>query len=209
MPIWYNSGMRFLRIRPFRLDLGDVLVQIVAVALGVICGFAVNSWETRHNQEVLQRATLGSIVSEIESNRANLREVSAHHAMTLHALESLLQKGRGNKFISLIDLFKMLHARSAFGINAPLDIAWQIAQSDQGLSLLSYDTRYTLAEVYQVQATFYEAEQRYGNSLLTIRQSPTDNYFVETLDLANQANVVVSAETQLDLLYTEALRKVR
>ncbi len=103
----------------------------------------------------------------------------------------------------------MLHARSAFGINAPLDIAWQIAQSDQGLSLLSYDTRYTLAEVYQVQATFYEAEQRYGNSLLTIRQSPTDNYFVETLDLANQANVVVSAETQLDLLYTEALRKVR
>ena len=94
-----------------------------------------------------------------------------------------MKKSRGNKFVSLVDLFKMLHARSAFGINAPLDIAWQIA--------------------------FYEAEQRYGNSLLTIRQSPTDNYFVETLDLANQANVVVSAETQLDLLYTEALRKVR
>ncbi len=201
--------MRFLRIRPIRLDLGDVLVQIVAVALGVICAFAVNSWETRHNREVLQRATQSGIVSEIDSNRANLRDVMVHHTITLHALESLLQKARATKFVSSIDLFTTMHARGAFGLDVPLDIAWQIAQSDRGLSLLSYDTRYTLAEVYQVQASFYDAERRYGDSLLSIRQSPTDNYFIETLDLANQANVVVIAETQLDDLYTEALRKVR
>jgi hypothetical protein len=201
--------MRFLRIRPLRLDLGDVLVQIVAVALGVICAFAVNSWETQHNQEVLQRATLRGIVIEIESNQSNLREASAHHVKTLHALLSLVQKTRGNKYVSITDLFTMLQTRSAFGVDAPLNIAWQIAQGDQGLSLLSYDTRYTLADLYQVQATFYEAEQRYGNSLLAIRQSPTDNYFVETLDLTSQATLVVAAETQLDALYTDALRKLR
>jgi hypothetical protein len=129
--------------------------------------------------------------------------------MTLNALLSLLRGAREKKSVSLTELLTMLRAHSAFGINAPLSVAWQIAQNDQGLSLLPYDTRYTLAELYQVQATFYEAEQRYGNSLLAIRPSPTDNYIVETIDLANQANVVVIAETQLDQLYTAALQKVR
>jgi hypothetical protein len=45
--------------------------------------------------------------------------------------------------------------------------------------------------------------------MLAIPQSPTNNYFIETLDLADQANVGVLAESQLNGLYTEALRKVR
>jgi hypothetical protein len=207
--VWYNSTMRFLRIRPIRLDLGDVLVQIVAVFLGVICAFAVNSWQTHNAERALLRATLRSIVVELESNRDSLRVVKVRHAIALRALTALVHNARASSFVSGSELLKTLRDRGKFGINVPLDIAWQIAQNNQGLTLLSYDDRYTLAEVYQVQAAFSESERRYGNSFLSIPQSPTNNYYVEAVDLADQAYVVVLAENQLDDLYTDALRKIR
>ena len=84
--------MRFLRIRPLRLDLGDVLVQIVAVFLGVICAFGVNSWQTRNSERQLLSATLRGIVVEIQSNRDTLRAAKPAHATALHALMGLLKK---------------------------------------------------------------------------------------------------------------------
>jgi hypothetical protein len=201
--------MRFLRIRPIRLDLGDVLVQIVAVFLGVICAFAVNSWQTHNAERALLHATLRGIVIEIESNRDSLRVVKVRHAIALRALVGIVHNARESNFVSSSELLKTLQARANFGTNVPLEIAWQIAQSDQGLALLSYDDRYTLAEVYQVQAAFAESERRYGGSLLSIPQSPTNNYYVEAVDLADQANVVVLGEKQLEELYTDALRKLR
>jgi hypothetical protein len=197
-----------MRIRPLRLDLGDVLVQIVAVFLGVVCAFGVNAWQTHNSERALFQQTIGGIIVEIQSNRESLRAVKGRHAVALHALGALLHKARGTAFISREDLVKTLQTHTAsFGANVPLDIAWQIAQTDQGLLLLSYDDRYTLAEVYQVQAAFTESLKRLGNSLLSIPESPTNNYYIETLDLADQANVVVLGEAQLEALYTEALRK--
>ena len=197
-----------MRIRPLRLDFGDALVQIVAVFLGVVCAFAVNAWQAQNSQRALFKATMASIVSEIESNQQSLRVVREQHAESAQALRRLVVAGRKGRFVSGDDLLKTLQ-RDRFGTNVPLDIAWQLAQSDQGLSLLSFDNRYTLAEVYQVQAAFYASEKQLGDSMLSIPQSPTNNYFIETLDLADQANVVVLGETQLDGLYTKALQKIR
>jgi len=197
-----------MRIRPLRLDFGDALVQIVAVFLGVVCAFAVNAWQAQNSQRALFKATMASIVSEIESNQQSLRVVREQHAESAQALRRLVVAGRKGRFVSGDDLLRTLQ-RDRFGTNVPLDIAWQLAQSDQGLSLLSFDNRYTLAEVYQVQAAFYASEKQLGDSMLSIPQSPTNNYFIETLDLADQANVVVLGETQLDGLYTKALQKVR
>jgi hypothetical protein len=201
--------MRFLRIRPLRIDLGDVLVQIVAVFLGVICAFGVNSWQTHNSEQALLRATLGGIVIEIESNHDGLQTVKARHANTLNALVGLLKKAHRTKFVSVIELLETLRTRGAFGINAPLDVAWQVAQTNQGLSLLSYDDRYTLGALYRTQDVFYDAERRFIDTVLTIRQSPNDNYFIEAVDLANQAKVVVVAETELDQQYVDALKKLR
>jgi|GEM_PF-3222530 len=197
-----------MRIRPLRLDFGDALVQIVAVFLGVVCAFAVNAWQAQNSQRALFKATMASIVSEIESNQQSLRVVREQHAESAQALRRLVVAGRKGRFVSGDDLLRTLQ-RDRFGTNVPLDIAWQLAQSDQGLSLLSFDNRYTLAEVYQVQAAFYASEKQLGDSMLSIPQSPTNNYFIETLDLADQANVVVLGETQLDGLYTKALQNVR
>ncbi len=197
-----------MRIRPLRLDFGDVLVQIVAVFLGVVCAFAVNAWQAQNSERALFRATMVSIVSEIESNQQSLRVVREQHAESAQALSRLIIAARRSRFVSGDDLLKTLQ-RDRFGTNVPLDIAWQLAQGDRGLNLLSFENRYTLAEVYQVQAAFYASEKRLGDSMLSIPQSPTNNYFIEALDLADQANVVVLAENQLDGLYTKALRKVR
>jgi hypothetical protein len=201
--------MRFLRIRPLRLDLGDVLVQIVAVFLGVVCAFAVNAWQAQNAEQTLFHATLRGIVVEAESNQSSLRTVQGQHAETAAALKRLIVVSRKDRFISSNDLLKTIQNHPSFGTNEPLDIAWQLAQDDQGLSLLSYDDRYALAQLYQVQSAFYLSEKRFGDSLLSLPQSPTDNYFIETLDLADQAAVVDLAGAQLDRLYSEALPKIR
>jgi hypothetical protein len=201
--------MRFLRIRPLRIDLGDVLVQIVAVFLGVICALGVNAWQAHNAEQALQRATMSGIVTEIQANHESLQTVKARHAAAFYALFGLIKRARATHFISLADLLVTLRDRSKFGINVPLDVAWQIAQSSQGLSLLSYDDRYALAALYQEQGLFYDVERHYADTMLSIRQSPTDNYFIETLDLANQVNVVVAAETELDKQYTDTLKKIR
>lgn len=197
-----------MRIRPLRLDFGDAVVQVVAVFLGVVCAFAVNAWQAQSTERALLKTTMASIVGEIESNQQSLRVVRGQHAKSARALRSLIIASRKDRFVSDEDLLRTLRA-DRFGTNVPLDIAWQLAQSDQGLSLLSFENRYTLAEVYQVQAICYASEKQLGDSMLSIPQSPTNNYFVEALDLADQANVVVLAESQLDGLYTKALRKVR
>ncbi len=198
-----------MRIRPLRLDFGDALIQVVAVFLGVVCAFAVNAWQAQNTQRTLFQTTMASIIGEIESNQQSLRVVRGQHAKSARALRSLIITARKDRFVSVGDLLRTLQANNSFGTNVPLDIAWQLAQSDQGLNLLSYENRYTLAEVCQIQAVFYASEKHLGDSMLSIPQSPTNNYFIEALDLADQANVVVLAESQLDGLYTKALRKVR
>jgi hypothetical protein len=198
-----------MRIRPLRLDFGDALIQVVAVFLGVVCAFAANAWQAQNAERALFHTTMASIISELDSNQQSLRVVRGQHARSARALRSLIIASRKERFVSEEDLLQTLRANNSFGTNVPLDIAWQLAQTDQGLSLLSFDDRYTLAEVYQVQAIFYASEKQLGTSMLSIPQSPTNNYFIEALDLADQANVVVLAESQLDGLYTKALRKVR
>ena len=91
----------------------------------------------------------------------------------------------------------------------PLSIAWQIAQNDQGLTLLPYQDRYDLAWVYQLQSAYYQTEQQYRTSLLTLAESPNGNYYFQAGDLTNQIQSVVEVERQLDVLYTHEIKHLR
>jgi hypothetical protein len=197
----------FFRLRPLDLDLGDVLVQIVAVALGVILGFAVTSWNEREQDRRLLHETVGNIVAEISANQTGLHEVLAPHARALAQLAGLVKRARKTRAISFDD------ARTAvsgsFPRNVPLSIAWQIAQSDRGLTLLPYDDRYGLAWVYELQSIYDADESRFGDSLLTLSESPSGNYYFEIIDLANQLKAVVSTEQQLNHLYTQTLAQAK
>ncbi len=194
---------RFFETRPLSFDLGDMLVQVVAVALGVVIGFAVTSLNERTHQRALLRETVGNIVAELRSNQAGMRYVEKEHAKSAAILAALV--AREHTSVSLEQGRRALRESGAFRVNIPLGIAWQIAQNDQGLTLLPYKDRYDLAWIYQVQAVYYNAEQRYQNSLLTLTESPNGNYYFEATDLANQMHAVVAAEHQLDALYTEAI----
>jgi hypothetical protein len=199
-----STPRRFLEIKPVSLDLGDVLVQIIAIALGVILGLGVTSWTTHIHERALFHDTVGTIVSELKSNQRGLRVVMKEHATFLSALKASLT--RSNRAISLDQARGMLKNRQA-RLNIPLAVAWQIAQSDQGLTLLPFDDRYNLAWVYQLQAFYYETEQRLQNTLLSFHDAPGGNYYLEMAAIANQLNAVVSAEHQLDTEYTAALKE--
>ena len=199
----------FFRLRPLELDLGDVLVQVVAVALGVILGLAATSWNERKHERALLQETVGNIVAELSENQKGMRPVMAGHAKSEAVLTRLVLRSVGSRSISAAEGAKALRAIGPLHENVPLDIAWQIAQQDQGLRLLPYQDRYDLAGVYQVQAIYYRQEERFGNSMLTLTDPPNGNYFLEIVDLANQLKSVVAIENQLDGLYTKAIQRAK
>ena len=194
---------RFFQTRPLSLDLGDMLVQVVAVALGVVIGFGATSLNERLHQRALLRETIGNIVAELRSNRAGMRVVEKEHARSAAILAALV--ARTHPFVTLEQGRRALRESGQFRVNIPLAIGWQIAQNDQGLTLLPYKDRYDLAWIYQVQLVYYNAEQRYQNSLLNLTESPNGNYYFQAADLANQVHSVVAAERQLDALYTTTI----
>jgi hypothetical protein len=196
----------FFKFRPVHVDLGDVLVQILAVALGVILGFAVTAWTEQVRQRSLLRETVGNIVTELRSNQDGMRQVTAQHARSAAQLAAFSKRSKHAQTVSLNDAETVL-APHSFPVNIPLGIAWQIAQNDQGLTLLPYEDRYDLAWIYQVQIVYYEAEQRYENSLLTVAEPRDGNYYIEIVDLANQVQAVVGIERKLDDLYTNAIKR--
>jgi hypothetical protein len=197
----------FFRLRPLDLDIGDVLVQIVAVALGVILGFAVTSWNEREQDRRLLHETVGNIVAEISANQTGMHDVLGPHAHSLKQLAALVKRAGKTRSISFDEAHSMVDG--TFPRNVPLSIAWQIAQSDRGLTLLPYDDRYSLAWVYELQSIYYDAESRYSDSLLTLSEPPNGNYYFQIVDLTNQLSAVVATEQQLNQLYTQTLAKAK
>jgi hypothetical protein len=200
--------MAFLRLRPLQVDLGDMLVQVVAVALGVVLGFAATSWNERAHQRELLHATVANIVDELRSNQSGMSMVLRDHAKAAADLSALVKTVKSPPYISLAKARTAI-GNGKFGLNIPLDVAWQIAQNDQGLTLLPYEDRYDLGWIYQLQRYYFQAEDRYRNSLLTLSEPPNGNYYFEIVDLANQEAAVVSAERQLTGLYKTAIDRAR
>ncbi len=199
----------FFKLRPLDLDLGDMLVQTVAVALGVILGFAATAWNERAHQRALLHETVGNIVAEIRSNQTGMRAVMAEHAKAAETLRRLVARSARAESISSADAGAALRSVAPFRENVPLAIAWQIAQNDQGLTLLPYQDRYDLAGVYQVQASYSQQEERLENSILTLAQPPNGNYFFMVLDLTNQMSSISLMEHRLDAYYTQALTRAK
>jgi len=212
--VCFNSCMResterqprFFRLKPFDLDLGDVLVQTVAVALGVILGFAVTAWSERNHQQALLRETVANIVDELSSNKDGMSHVTAEHASAAKRLQELVSKSRSSRHVTLAEFTQVLRPMR---VNVPLAIAWQIAQNNQGLTLLPFEDRYALAWVYQVQNVYNQRQEQYENALLSLSESPSGNYYFQVVDLSNQLSSVVGIERQLNDLYSQALKRAK
>jgi hypothetical protein len=199
----------FLRLRPVSLDLGDVFVQVFAVALGVVVGFAVTSWSEHRHEQALLRETVENIVAEIRANQTGLREVMAEHAKQVSTLNAAVAQSQNSRTLSFSDARKVLNSSTHFSENIPLGIAWQIAQTDQGLTLLPYQDRYDLAWIYELQTFYIQAETRYESSLLNLTEPASGNYFLEAVNMSNQLGSVVATEKRLDDEYTKALAKAQ
>ena len=117
--------------------------------------------------------------------------------------------GSKSRSISIADASAALQKVGSFPENIPLAIAWQIAQNDQGLTLLPYEERYGLAWTYQQQGIYYQDEERYLNSTLTLTKPPDGNAFFLVYNLVLQLRAVVAMEQQLDKQYTNMLARAK
>ena len=120
-------------------------------------------------------------------------------------LRTLVAGAGRSRSISLTQGIRALRDVGQFRLNIPLAIAWQIAQGDQGLTLLPYDDRYDLAWVYQLQDFYYQAELRFNNTMLSVSEPPNGNYYFQAVNLLNQEQSVVSTEGSLMTLYSKTI----
>jgi hypothetical protein len=74
---------------------------------------------------------------------------------------------------------------------------------------MPFDDRYSLAWVYQVQSVYYQEQEQYESSLLSLTESPDGNYYFEVVNLANEFGSVVGVERQLNGLYTETIKRAK
>ena len=199
-----RAETRFFTLRPLHIDLGDVVVQIIAVALGVILGLGATAWTDRLHDQELFHETVGNIASELRSNQQGLRVVIPVHAKLATELSALV-KGAGPRSLLTREQLGAIFRRRQFPENIPLGIAWQIAQNDRGLTLLPYGDRYELAWIYQLQTFFVGNEQRFTDTLFSPQEPAAGNYYVAAVSLKNQLDQLVGTERQLDDLYTKAL----
>src|SRR5471030_2117485 len=100
---------RFFEIKPVSLDLGDVLVQMISIAIGVVIGFSVTSWTEQLRQRALFHDTVATIVAEIKSNQYGLRVVMKEHAAFAQSLASSVKSSR--RTMSLDDVRRLMTAQ--------------------------------------------------------------------------------------------------
>jgi hypothetical protein len=203
-----RADTRFFTLRPLHIDLGDVVVQVVAVALGVILGLGATAWTERLHEQALFHETVGNIVSELRSNQQGLHVVIPLHTKLATELSALVKRAAPRASLSREQLGAVFRRRQ-FPENIPLGIAWQIAQNDRGLALLPYGDRYELAWIYQLQTFFVGNEQRFTDTLFSPQEPAAGNYYVAAESLTNQLDQLVGTEHQLDDLYTKALETAR
>jgi hypothetical protein len=199
-----RADTRFFTLRPLHIDLGDVVVQVVAVALGVILGLGTTAWTDRLHEQALFHETVGNIAAELRSNQQGLRVVMPLHAKLATELNALVKNAAPRSSLSRDQLVAVFRRRQ-FPENIPLGIAWQIAQNDRGLALLPYGDRYELAWIYQLQTFFVGNEQRLMDTLFSPQEPAAGNYYFAAVSLTNQLGQLVGTEHQLDDLYTKAL----
>ena len=202
-----DGDSRFFTLRPVHIDLGDMVVQVVAVALGVLLGLGAAAWTDRLREQATLHDTVGNIATEVRSNQQGLHVVMAAHAKLATDLNALVKSATPRASVSRGQIVTLFRGRP-FSQNIPLGIAWQIAQNDRGLALLPYDERYQLAWVYQLQTVFVASEQRFADTVFSPQAPAADNYFFATVSLANQVGSIVANERQLDGLYTSTLRSL-
>ncbi len=180
-----------------RIELGDVIVEMLSIVVAILLALAVNNWQARLREEHSLRANVANIVREMQANRSVLARVARQHEREAAAIdrEVTLLRAHGERmsFDRFTTFFGTIAPHGLGALNLE-DVAWTVAESDRSLAVMPSGERIALASVYEEQRDL----RTYYDRLITTIETDTDaNRFPLLADEAYQFGDVVAAEDEL------------
>lgn len=151
------------------IDLGDVIVQIVAVVIGILLALFINNWVTQRQQQSTVSEAMRAIHTELVANRKALHQ----SATRLIAMAADMQHSPKNL---------KQPARWCFqwdgwdGTNAAnlTDAAYQTAIATQAMSNMPFKQAQLVAQVYGHQRIVQKDTDMTQNKILVAGPQPLD-----------------------------------
>ncbi|MDQ2679968.1 MAG: hypothetical protein M3Y21_02965 [Candidatus Eremiobacteraeota bacterium] len=197
-----------IEFKNLRIDLGDVLVEIVSIVLAILLAFVISGWHDRTTRHSALHSSLVNIRQEMTLNQRALRSVMPVHKRYLAVFTKLLERNSKSERITFDQLRAAVQQASSSGFHYALlqSIAWEITQNSTAVSDMPYKQRAGLTQIYQGQVFVQSAQLKFVNDLFAPNGPPSGNYFYAADVGIGNLGDVVAGEEDLSKIYTAELK---
>lgn len=183
---------RFRWLRRGAIDLGDVVVQILAVVVGILLALFINNWVTARQQQSTVNEATRAIRAELTANRIALR----NNAERLHRMAMQLRSAPENRN-------QASRACNAWpewggtGILNLVDAAYQTAIATQALSHMPFQQAQRVAQAYGYQHSYQRVFSVLRDRFLADASHTADACAFELENLGHNEQLLDTAYTPL------------
>ncbi|MEO9090442.1 MAG: hypothetical protein ABI247_08935 [Rhodanobacter sp.] len=130
-------------LRREAIDLGDMVVQIIAVVVGILLALFINNWANQRHQRAAVSEAMHAIRMELSANRVALRA----HAALMFNMATHMQESPKNQSQSPRPCYQWDQWRGIGELNLT-DAAYQTSISTQALANMPFVQAQEVARVY-------------------------------------------------------------
>ena len=153
---------RFRWLRRGAIDLGDVVVQIIAVVIGILLALLINNWATDRQQQNAVDVAVRAIHAELAANRAALRK----NAERLNRMAAQLRSATENRNLAPRPCYEWPQWEGTGAVNL-VDAAYQTAIATQALSHMPFEQAQRIARAYGYQHFYQQAFSLFRSMFIT------------------------------------------
>lgn len=189
------APVRRRRLRWLRrgaIDLGDVVVQIIAVVVGILLALFINNWVTERQQQDAVDVAMRAIHAELAANRAALRE----NAGRLHKMAADLRSAPENRNQAPRPCAAWPQWGGTGVVNL-VDAAYQTAIATQALSHMPFEQAQRIAQAYGYQHSYEQAFSLLRSRFLADSAHTADECAFELENFGHNERLLDTAYTPL------------
>lgn len=134
---------RWRWLRREAIDLGDLLVQIIAVVVGILLALLINNWVTQRQQQAAVDEAMRAMRAELTQNRVVVR----NFATRMYRMATAMQgspKNRGKPAQACYSWDQW----EGIGGMVPLDAAYQTSIATQALANMPFQQAQVVSRIY-------------------------------------------------------------
>ena len=149
-------------LRRGAIDLGDVVVQVIAVVIGILLALLINNWATKRQQQNAVDVAVRAIHAELAANRTALRK----NAERLNTMAMHLRNATENRKLAPRPCYEWPQWEGTGAVNL-VDAAYQTAIATQALSHMPFEQAQRIAQAYGYQHFYQQAFSLFRSMFLT------------------------------------------